>query len=198
MDKSIHYTRGDGILEEFLAKMRATRANNLIPEKARSGRILDIGCGSYPYFLVSTKFKKKYGIDPNTVNAKNIRDIELKKQTLGKGKLQYKDNFFDVVVMLAVFEHLPYEDIPYILKEVNRILKKNGIFIITTPAPWSDKLLHLSARWHLISSEEIHEHKHNLPKKTIASLMLRAGFEKNKIKSGYFEMGLNMWVAATK
>jgi hypothetical protein len=54
------------------------------------------------------------------------------------------------------------------------------------------------ARTWLISSEEIHEHKHNHPKSKIESLLVEAGFEKSKIKSGYFEFGFNMWFAAKK
>jgi hypothetical protein len=49
-----HFTRGRGLLEPWLAKMRAQRANRLIPAELRAGRILDIGCGSFPYFLSHT------------------------------------------------------------------------------------------------------------------------------------------------
>ena len=44
-------TRGKGLLEPMLADLRAQRANKLIPSTSRTGRILDIGCGTYPYFL---------------------------------------------------------------------------------------------------------------------------------------------------
>ena len=58
-------TRGSGYLEKFLAKKRLQMANKLIPTSFRQGKILDIGCGSYPYFLLNTPFRKKYGIDPH-------------------------------------------------------------------------------------------------------------------------------------
>ncbi len=192
-------TRGSGLLEGFLAKKRAGKANEFITEKHRKGKILDVGCGTYPFFLESTEFAEKYGIDPN-VNFSSIKNkkIKLKKMNLKKNKFPFKNDFFDAIVMLAVFEHLEYENIPYILDEINRILKKDGVFVITTPAPWSDKLLHLTARSGLISSEEIHDHKHNHPNAKIVSLIERAKFKKNKIKSGYFEMGFNMWFAAKK
>jgi hypothetical protein len=53
------FTRGKGYLEPLLARLRAERANNLIPRSLRSGRILDIGCGTYPYFLSTTAFSHK-------------------------------------------------------------------------------------------------------------------------------------------
>ena len=56
-------TRGKGLLEPSLARLRANRANQLIPKSLRDGRILDIGCGSYPYFLSHTSFQEKFAID---------------------------------------------------------------------------------------------------------------------------------------
>ncbi len=47
-------TRGYGLLERFLAKKRAKMANEIIPLALRTGRILDIGCGPFPYFLLNT------------------------------------------------------------------------------------------------------------------------------------------------
>jgi SAM-dependent methyltransferase len=85
-----------------------------------------------------------------------------------------------------------------VLKEIKRVLKPNSVFIITTPAPWSDKLLHVMARTGLISAEEIHEHKHNLSKSKIENILVEAGFTKNKIKSGFFELYMNMWFKVEK
>jgi len=56
-------TRGHGALEGYLARRRARKANQLIPSESRSGRLLDIGCGSYPYFLATTRFAEKWGVD---------------------------------------------------------------------------------------------------------------------------------------
>ena len=56
-------TRGKGLLEPTLARLRTQRANNLIPRDLRAGRILDIGCGSFPYFLAHTAFEEKFAVD---------------------------------------------------------------------------------------------------------------------------------------
>ena len=192
-------TRGSGLLEVFLAKKRAKLANSWIAKSHRSGRILDVGCGSYPYFLTTTKFKEKYGIDPS-VNLSLVKDkgIFLRKIKIGQIIFPFKDNFFDTVTMLAVFEHIEHDELQFVIKEIYRVLKKDGIFIITTPAPWSDKLLHFMARARLISEEEIHEHKHNQSKLKIENIIESAGFEKSKLKSGYFELGFNMWFTVKK
>lgn len=49
-------TRGYGLLEYFLAIQRTKIANKFIDGAHRNGRILDIGCGSYPIFLLTSKF----------------------------------------------------------------------------------------------------------------------------------------------
>lgn len=195
--KNNNYTRGTGILEIFLAKQRANKANSFISKDQRKGKILDIGCGSYPYFLTSIDFKEKYGIDPSLTYLK-LENIILEKIDITENKLPFKDNYFNVVTMLAVFEHIEQDKLAEVLCEIKRVLKKDGIFIITTPAPWADKLLHFMARFDLISSEEIHEHKHNHPKEKIEGILIASGFEKGKIKSGFFEFFLNMWFTAIK
>ncbi len=192
-------TRGKGLLENFLAKQRANKTNGFISKKQRKGRILDVGCGFYPYFLSSTEFEEKYGIDPAVdIDLVKNQNLHLSQTDVSKEKLIFKDNYFDVVTMLAVFEHIEHDKLSFVLSEIKRVLRKDGVFIITTPAPWADKLLHFMANFGLISSEEIHEHKHNHPKAKIEDMLRNVGFEKNKVRSGFFELGLNMWFIAIK
>lgn len=198
----ISLTRGFGLLENFLAKKRAALANELVHKNHKKNRVLDIGCGTFPYFLVSSNAKEKYGMDPSVnlalFNKNEKRNIFLKKIKVGKQKFPFKNNFFDVITMLAVFEHIDHDKLAYVLKEIRRTLRNGGIFIITTPAPWSDKLLHYMANFRLISKEEIHEHKHNLTHKRIKEYLKDAGFSEDNIENGFFEVYLNMWFKAEK
>ena len=193
------FTRGSGLLEKYLTKKRAVLANGFIKSELRKGRILDIGCGFYPYFLINTNFKEKYGLDPS-INLKLLenKNLQIKKAKVDGLKMPFKNNYFDVVTMLAVFEHIDKEKLVPVLKEARRILKKNGLLIITTPAPWADILLHNMAKVGLISSEEIHEHKHNKKKSHITDIIKESGFEEDKIKSGFFELYMNMWFTSIK
>ena len=45
-------------------------------------------------------------------------------------RFPYKSNFFDVCICFDVLEHVP--DINYFLREVKRVLKKNGYLIFDT------------------------------------------------------------------
>ncbi len=182
-------------MEGYLARKRAEKANGFVPELFRKGRILDIGCGSFPYFLSTTDFKEKYGVDPSLQITSN-KDIKLFKQDVTKEKLPFADNYFDVVTMLAVFEHIEHKKLDFVLSEIRRVLKKDGVVIITTPAPWADIVLHFMGDIGLISDIEIHDHKHHYSKGTIEEVIKGVNFK--KVKSGYFEGYMNMWFTSTK
>lgn len=203
--KSISVTRGTGLLESYLSKERCKKANQLIQPSHCNGRILDIGCGTYPYFLTTTRCVEKIGIDKVKQNSKAeeltkmSNGIEIINHDIEKpSHLPFSDNYFDVVTMLAVFEHLDPANILNVFFEVNRILKENGDFILTTPAVWSDKLLRIMAILNLVSREEIDEHKSVFSVKEIISFLDKGNFQHNKISYGYFEMFLNVWIVARK
>jgi SAM-dependent methyltransferase len=195
-----HFTRGRGLLEPWLAKMRAQRANRLIPTELRAGRILDIGCGSYPYFLSHTVFQQKFAVDQLPPNELGQR-LDIQWYTLDLNstpKLPFEDNFFSAVTLLAVVEHLNPNSMAELFTETYRVLQPGGVVIMTTPAAWSDGLLKAMARIGLVSAEEIHEHvfAYNLP--LLGWYFGRAGFEMTKVDFGYFEFMLNMWAVARK
>src|SRR6266487_4114917 len=93
-------TRGDGFLEEFLARQRSRQANSLILESARNGRVLDIGCGSHPLFLLTTRFAERYGLDRVPSNDFKEQGITLINHDIETKRLPFEDDFFDVVTML--------------------------------------------------------------------------------------------------
>jgi SAM-dependent methyltransferase len=195
-------TRGNGALEGFLARQRMLLAERLIPERARSGRILDVGCGTSPLFLMTTRFREKCGLDKIS-GAAGIpgggQNISLKNHNMEKeGRFPYGDGFFDVVTMLAVFEHIEPGKLSGTLKEVKRVLKPEGAFILTTPAAWTDRLLRILATIRMVSREEIDEHKDTYSHRKIVGLLKGAGFNEAKITCGYFEAYMNLWVKAVK
>jgi SAM-dependent methyltransferase len=200
----IPVTRGHGLLEGFLAKKRTCMANRLIPPHLRAGRILDIGCGTFPYFLLNTVFAQKCGLDKVTREVPqmslcdeygiDIIDFDLECDRT----LPFDDNYFEVVTMLAVFEHIEPERLQTIMIETSRVLKSDGTFIITTPAPWTDLLLKMMAKLGLVSKIEIGEHKAMYSRKKIRSILAINGFEAASIHSGYFEGLMNIWAVAKR
>ena len=65
-------------------------------------------------------------------------------------ELPFDDGMFDVVVATAVIEHVP--DAGKMLEECHRVLKENGLCIVTTPDPFFDwigtKIGHLEEEQH--------------------------------------------------
>ena len=191
-------TRGNGLLEPLLARLRARQADLLIPGVLRQGSILDIGCGSYPYFLSKTYFKEKFALDRFQAKEK-IVDIDWYTFDLSVSPLlPFEENFFSVVTLLAVIEHIDPEVLEKLLMDIHRTLRPGGVLILTTPAAWSDSLLHWMSRTKLVSKDEIDEHVYAYTLPLLGWYMGKAGFEMRKVKFGTFEIGLNLWSTAYK
>ncbi len=198
---STTYTRGKGLLEPLLARLRTQRANQLIPRDLRSGRILDIGCGSFPYFLAHTAFEEKFAVDQLEMPTETARRNRIEFFSLNlnaEPHLPFSDEYFDVVTLLAVVEHLNPDSMALLFREGCRVLKPGGLVVLTTPAAWSDGLLRFMARIHLVSLEEIDEHAFAYTLPLIGWHFGQAGFRMSNVKFGYFELMLNMWATARK
>jgi SAM-dependent methyltransferase len=105
----------------------------------RAKRILDWGCGPGRIIRhlpeVIGNDCKYYGTDYNGKSiewcTKNLTGIEFNTNSLD-AVLPYPDDFFDVIYGISIFTHLS-EQLHYDwYKELNRILKPNGIMFFTT------------------------------------------------------------------
>jgi SAM-dependent methyltransferase len=190
------FTRGHGLLEPLLARLRARQANLLLPQELRGGRVLDIGCGTYPYFLAHTSFREKLAIDRQRPAAApaGIRWHALDLNATPE--LPFPDGHLDAVTMLAVVEHLDPASLEVLFSEVRRTLRPGGRLVVTTPAAWSDGLLRGMARVGLVSREEIDEHVYAYTQPLLGWYFGRAGFSMDRIRFGYFELRLNLWATA--
>ena len=96
----------------------------------KNKKLLDIGCGSGQFLYEMALFDLDvYGVEPGELDEKYVKILKIKKSDLIQAR--YPSNFFDIITMNHVMEHLgnPMETI----KEVYRILKKKGTFIIGIP-----------------------------------------------------------------
>ena len=97
--------------------------------------------------------------------------------------------------MLAVLEHLPMEN--ELVKESNRILKRDGLLVLTTPTPIAKPVLEfLSYKLHIISEESIREHQHYYSKQELIERLQRDGFTIEKYT--YFQFGFNQMIIGRK
>lgn len=192
-------TRGHGLLEPLLARLRARQAERRLPARLRGGRVLDIGCGSSPYFLSHTYFKEKYAIDQLPKAPVAASDILWHQLDLNaEPRIPFADGYFSAVTLLAVAEHLDPAALERLLTEAHRVLAPSGRLMLTTPAARADRLLRLLARLRLVSPEEIDEHKYAYTPGLLGWYFGRAGFAMERIAIGHFELGLNLWATADR
>lgn len=195
-------TRGHGSLEGYLAKRRASIANSLIQPDDRRGRILDVGCGSYPYFLAFTRFKERFGVDRVVDENKskgNVPGVQLFQFDVDQqDTLPFPDQHFQVVTMLAVFEHIAKNRLTILLNDVRRTLKPGGMLIMTTPTGWTGPILSTLTRLGLVSEIEIGEHKDSYSKKMVMAVLAETKFKTDVIAHSYFELYMNQWVTIRK
>lgn len=98
--------------------------------------VLDAGCGvGFGIKILSRWTKKIFGIDHPFQTLKYARRRYVKAEAsfavMDLRSTAFKDNVFDVVVSIEVFEHIPkWKEF---LLEVHRILKPKGLFIMSTP-----------------------------------------------------------------
>ncbi|OGL39924.1 MAG: hypothetical protein A3C43_06325 [Candidatus Schekmanbacteria bacterium RIFCSPHIGHO2_02_FULL_38_11] len=99
-------------------------------------RILDLGCGEgYGSFLLAMNASLTTGLDLSKEAIQNTK-IKYRKENLNFivgscGYIPFKNNSFDVVVSFEVIEHI--EDQVGMIKEVFRILSRDGILVISSP-----------------------------------------------------------------
>ncbi len=199
----ISVTRGKGVLEAFLAKKRTRLACSLLSSMDERDKLLDIGCGRFPYFLTVIDFRYKVGIDKHTGGEIQSslcgRDIHFICADLEKNPaLPLENESVNAVTLLAVIEHLDIATTRKILSECHRVLTRNGRIVITTPNAWTRPLLNFLAQVGLVSPEEIKEHRTYYYLSLLETIITEAGFLPETIKVGTFECGCNLWGTAQK
>ena len=96
---------------------------------------LDIGCGNgFITNQISYFFKKSLGIEPSTSGiklAKKYKSSKLKFQKITLENLAKKNVKFDYITIIEVIEH-QYDPFNF-MKNIEKISKKNGYVLISTP-----------------------------------------------------------------
>ncbi len=97
------------------------------------GRLLDFGCGSKPYksFI---QVKEYVGVD--FVNEGHPHDNEQIDIFYDGKKIPVENETFDSILSSEVFEHI--FNLEEVLTELNRVLKKGGVILITCPFLWKE------------------------------------------------------------
>lgn len=140
------FAQGKGYSSQENTPKFAKRLAELRMLGKTKGNLLDIGC-AFGFFL--DKAKKwgfqTYGIDISSyVIKKSQKNHQVKILDVSKKKLPFKKNFFEVVILDHVLEHL--SNPTFTLKEIKRVLRPGGIVFIEVPLRkrWATEKSHLS------------------------------------------------------
>ena len=111
----------------------------------RGERLLDIGCGDGTFTVLlkeALKAEEAVGIEiaPEAITAIEQKGIKAYQLDIDEQSLPFDNAYFDVVYCGEVIEHLFNPD--HLLEELHRVLKPEGIGVITTPnlAGWPSRL----------------------------------------------------------
>ena len=165
-------------------------------------KILDLGCGNGRLLeLFKDKDIEYIGVDTSE------KLIEIAKKKYPDGKFQvadalnlpFEDNYFDKVFSIAVLHHIPSKEYRLrFLKEAKRVLRKDGLLILTVWDLWRrPKTLKLILKYTLLKifkeskldfkdifvpwQNKILRYLHCFTKRELKNLARKAGFKIEKI-----------------
>jgi 2-polyprenyl-3-methyl-5-hydroxy-6-metoxy-1,4-benzoquinol methylase len=165
------------------SRLRAAKSQLGLIKKHKNGTtLLDIGCGE-GFFLFNAS-KAGYttkGIEISQYAAEYAgREFGLDVEVKPFEELQYPENYFDVVTLWQVLEHVPHPIV--VLREVHRILKPEGLLVTSTPDIESIMAKIFRRKWWSLRRLHINQ----FTAKTLTDMLRRAGFN-NVFSTNYKE-----------
>lgn len=180
---SYHQLRLKRLDYRYRLKRRTQEVTNAI--KSYSGknkpRVLDVGTADGLMLNAldngkSIKVSGSIGLDVATESFKRNGEHVFEFVQGDALNLPFKDAIFDVVIATAVLEHVL--DVNKTIKELNRVLTKNGLCVTSVPDPYLDKI---ATR---IGYEAGNEHIQSLSLSEIEKFFVSQGF--NVLKAEKF------------
>jgi len=139
--------------------------------------VLDLGCGSA---IISKKLipivDKLYGIDISKKRVKQAKTHVANLNNLNNfdfyvsyaQNLPFKDNHFDVIIASEIIEHVI--DVKIFLEECKRVLKSDGLLVLSTPAGRNYELIGS------ITNDKVDEHLRLYSHKELRKIVNDNGF----------------------
>ena len=139
--KTYHFKEWYGVPMDYVRLIELPTAIFLMGKSKRESQFLDISSPKLmSLFLALNKFPNMVISD---IDSYFVKDFKLYSKEFGfrttiktfdAKKIPYQDNSFDCVFSVSVLEHIPNGGDIRVAKEIRRILKKDGTFVMTCPA----------------------------------------------------------------
>lgn len=151
-------------------------------------KVLDLGCGTAS---ISAKFIDRadvWGADSNTILLSEAKKRGVKVKLIDFDKpLPFKSDFFEVVLMIDSIEHVKSREST--IKEVKRILKKDGLLIVFTPPYDSISWLIMEPISNALA-RKVSDHISPFTRESL-DFLLKSNFKKSKTEN-WLNFGLTM------
>lgn len=170
-------------LDRLLQRWRHSKVKGLVRGGAR---VLDVGCGDAALFDVLPEDVTYLGIDPELEVAPRSARMRLVRGSFPDDVP--RGEAFDVVTVLAAFEHVPDDAQQVFIRACHGLLVEGGALVLTIPHPRVDDILRVLGALRLVDWGEFHQH-HGYDVSRTASLFERHGFA--LVRHSHFQLGLN-------
>jgi 2-polyprenyl-3-methyl-5-hydroxy-6-metoxy-1,4-benzoquinol methylase len=171
-------------LDRELQRQRIAKA---LPFIEQGASVLDVGCADGALFRAGRdRIATGVGIDLHMPQTWVDGLFELRvgefPDVLDPGQT------FDAIVMLAVVEHAPLDELQVWAKVIPELLVPGGRLVITTPSPKVDEILHLLMKLRVLDGMEAHEH-YGFDPRTVPEIF--GGRRLTLVHKQRFQLGLN-------
>ncbi|MEQ9483395.1 class I SAM-dependent methyltransferase [Coleofasciculus sp. F4-SAH-05] len=136
----ISYLDNDDKLKKnrFIKYARTNYLRHINHLDKNSAKILEIGCnrGYLLSALSGFGFSNLYGVDLSPDDVKNAKTLLPNVDIICIDAYDYLKEYkeeFDLIILKAVLEHIPKNDIIYFLEQIRNSLKHGGLVIIDVP-----------------------------------------------------------------
>ncbi len=100
----------------------------------KGNKVLNIGIGlGFLEEKLSEDGFEVYALDPSKEVVKNLKAKNIKAKIGNIENHPFKKDFFDLIVISEVIEHIPKQNLKKAITEIHNILKYQGILIATVP-----------------------------------------------------------------
>lgn len=161
-------------------------------------KVLEVGCGAGQFIRAIKKLKPElncHGCDISGRALQQAKQIptQINYDLSETSRLPYVDNYFQAVLIFDVLEHL--EDVPGLLREINRVLVPGGIFHCFVPCEgdwlsvwrWLEKLRIVSGL-----TKKYAGHIQKFSRKSLKQVFKQVGFA--SLNSSYSSHCLAQWL----
>ncbi|HEV8670369.1 MAG TPA: methyltransferase domain-containing protein [Candidatus Limnocylindria bacterium] len=162
--------------------IQGLRIRKALPHIPAGGRLLDVGCADGALIRAAAgRVRAAVGIDLDAPPGSGLVRGRFPTDLRDRGP-------YDVIALLAVFEHVPDDDRPAFVAACRALLRPGGRVVLTVPAPLVDRIVELLRRLRLVHGMDIEAHHGYRPEKTP---MYFADAGMRLVTHERFELGLN-------